>query len=256
MTLVLLGLAIIPSLAISYWIYKQDKYEKEPPAILLVCFLWGCISTIPAFLGQFYFKETEDPNSLLITFLFSFFVISVTEELSKFFFLRFYAYPKDDFNEPMDGIVYAVMVGMGFATLENLLYVFGNQGGFSTALGRAVTAVPAHAAFAIMMGAYVGLAKFIPQKRDKFMFRGILLAVSFHGLYDFFLLQKSFEGLAILSVIALSIAITLARQLIRFNQEISPFKNKKELADSTPSVSDTQQEQRTDISSLKQNEEV
>ncbi len=236
MTLLLLVLAILPGLAISYWVYQQDKYEKEPHYMLFICFLWGCISTIPAFLGQVYFRETEDPDNFLTTFLFTFFVISLTEEVSKFLFLRFYAYPKDAFNEPMDGIVYAVMVGMGFATLENVLYVLGENGGISTAIGRAFTAVPAHAAFATMMGAYVGLAKFVPEKRDQYMLTGIVLAVFFHGLYDFFLIQKSFEGLAILSIIALSIAVTLARKLIRFNQEISPFKNKEESEEYTPSV--------------------
>lgn len=243
MTLLLLGLAILPSLAISYWIYQQDKYEKEPYDILLMCFLWGCISTIPALAGQIYFRNIEDPNSLLITFLFSFFVISTTEELSKFFFLRLYAYPKDEFNEPMDGIVYAVMVGMGFATLENILYVIGNHGGVLTALGRAITAVPAHASFAIMMGAYVGLAKFVPERRDEFMLKGILLAIFFHGLYDFFLLQQSIEGLTILSIIALVVAITLARYLIKFNQDVSPFKNKKNIADNTPSVQTHEEEE-------------
>ena len=234
MTLLLLVLAILPGLAISYWVYQQDKYEKEPHYMLFICFLWGCISTIPAFLGQVYFRETEDPDSFLTTFLFTFFVISLTEEVSKFLFLRFYAYPKDAFNEPMDGIVYAVMVGMGFATLENVLYVLGENGGISTAIGRAFTAVPAHAAFATMMGAYVGLAKFVPEKRDQYMLTGVVLPVFFHGLYDLFLIQKSFEGLAILSIIALSVAVTLARMLIRFNQEISPFKNKQKIVEHTP----------------------
>lgn len=220
----LFAIAVVPGLAISYWIYHQDKYEKEPYLILFACFIWGGISTIPAVLGQMYFRDTEDPHSLLTTFLFSFFVIALTEELSKFLFLRLYAYPKDAFNEPMDGIVYAVMVGMGFATLENILYTFGENGGIATAIGRAFTAVPAHGAFAVMMGAYVGLAKFIPEKRDQYMLTSIALPVFFHGLYDFFLLQKSYEGMAILSIIALSFAITLSRKLIRINQESSPFK--------------------------------
>ena len=224
MIIALFAIAVVPGLGISYWIYHQDKYEKEPYLILLACFIWGFISTIPAVLGQLYFRDTEDPHSLLTTFLFSFFVIALTEELSKFLFLRLYAYPKDAFNEPMDGIVYAVMVGMGFATLENLLYTFGENGGITTAIGRAFTAVPAHGAFAVMMGAYVGLAKFFPEKRDQYMLTSIALPVFFHGLYDFFLLQKSYEGMAILSIIALSFAITLSRKLIRINQENSPFK--------------------------------
>lgn len=228
MTFALLALAVVPGLAISYWIYHQDKYEKESYMMLLSCFAWGCFSTIPAILGQLYFKDTEDVHSLVTTFLFSFFVIALTEELSKFFFLRLYAYPKEAFNEPMDGIVYCMMVGMGFATVENILYTFSEDGGVGTAVGRAFTAIPAHGAFAVMMGAYVGLAKFVPEKRDAYMLTGVALPVFFHGLYDFFLLQKSYEGLAILSIIALSIAVILSRRLIVFNQDISPFKDKPE----------------------------
>ena len=241
MIVALFAIAVVPGLAISYWIYHQDKYEKEPYLILFACFIWGGISTIPAVLGQMYFRDTEDPHSLLTTFLFSFFVIALTEELSKFLFLRLYAYPKDAFNEPMDGIVYAVMVGMGFATLENLLYTFGETGGITTAIGRAFTAVPAHGVFAVMMGAYVGLAKFIPEKRDQYMLTSIALPVFFHGLYDFFLLQKSYEGMAILSILALSFAITLSRKLIHINQEISPFKNNQNIVELEDNQADTAQ---------------
>lgn len=243
MIVALFAIAVVPGLGISYWIYHQDKYEKEPYLILLACFLWGFISTIPAVLGQMYFRDTEDPHSLLTTFLFSFFVIALTEELSKFFFLRLYAYPKDAFNEPMDGIVYAVMVGMGFATLENILYTFGENGGIATAIGRAFTAVPAHGAFAVMMGAYVGLAKFFPEKRDQYMLTSIALPVFFHGLYDFFLLQKSYEGMAILSIISLSFAITLSRKLIRINQENSPFKVNQNMDENDDNIAqDTENE--------------
>lgn len=225
MTFALLAFAIIPGLAISFWIYHQDKYEKEPLLTLFTCFGWGCISTIPAILGQLYFRDTENPHDLFITFLFSFFVIALTEEFSKFLFLRLYAYPREAFNEPMDGIVYSMMVGMGFATVENILYAFSEQGGFATAIGRALTAVPAHGSFAVMMGAYIGLAKFVPEKRDNFMFTSLALPIFFHGIYDFFLLQKSIEGLAILSIIALSVGIILSKKLIKFHQKISPFKD-------------------------------
>ena len=236
MIVALFGIAVVPGLAISYWIYHQDKYEKEPYIILLACFFWGFVSTIPAVLGQTYFRDTEDAHSLLTTFLFSFFVIALTEELSKFLFLRLYAYPKDAFNEPMDGIVYAVMVGMGFATLENVLYTFSENGGIATAIGRAFTAVPAHGAFAVMMGAYVGLAKFIPEKRDQYMLTSVALPVFFHGLYDFFLLQKSYQGMAILSILALSFAITLSRKLIHINQEISPFKSNQNIVENEENI--------------------
>jgi protease PrsW len=218
-------LAILPAIIIITWVYFKDSYEKEPSHLLVFCFLWGCISTIPAIFGQMYFKHLENPDSLASTAIFSFFVIAFTEEISKFFFLRFYAYPKDEFNEPMDGIVYAVMIGMGFATLENILYVFSGENGLMTAIGRGLTAVPAHGAFAVLMGAYVGLAKFVPEKRNYYMFHGLALAVFFHGLYDFFLLQKSYEGLGVLSILTLTFGISLSRRLIKAKQALSPFKN-------------------------------
>jgi protease PrsW len=218
--------SLLPGLAISAWIYAKDKYEKEPKSLLVWSFVWGCISTIPAMIGQMYFRGLENPEHLLNITIFSFLVVGLTEELSKFLFLRFYAYPKEAFNEPIDGIVYAVMVGMGFATFENILYVFSSdKGGWPTAIGRAVTAVPAHAAFAVLMGAFVGLAKFTPEKRDLYMWLGVSLAVFFHGLYDVFLLQKSYQGLMFLSIIALVLSIILSKRLIRKSQELSPFKN-------------------------------
>jgi protease PrsW len=225
MTPFLLLLAIAPGVAISFWIYHQDKYEKEPVDRLLLAFFWGCLSTIPAIFAQMYFKEWENPDNFLRTALFSFFIIALTEELAKFYFLRYYAYPDKNFNEPFDGIVYAVMIGMGFATLENILYVLNTEGGsFVLGLGRAFTAVPAHAAFAVMMGSYVGLAKFIPEKRDAYLISGAVSAIFFHGLYDFFLLQKSYQGLTIVSILVLSISISLARKLVRMGQDVSPFK--------------------------------
>jgi protease PrsW len=227
MTPLLLLFAIAPGIAISFWIYQQDKYEKEPYSLVLLSFFWGCLSTIPAILAQVCFKGWENPDNFFQMGLYSFFIVALTEELSKFVFLRFSIYPKDAFNEPFDGIVYAVMVGMGFATTENVLYLLNTEGGNSLGLvlGRAFTAVPAHAAFAVMMGSYVGLAKFIPEKRDAYMLSGVVLAVFFHGLYDFFLLQKSYQGLTIVSIIVLSISISLARKLIRMGQEVSPFKD-------------------------------
>ncbi len=221
----IIAAALLPGLAISFWIYQKDKYEKEPRLLVLMSFLFGCLSTVPALLVQMQFKHLENAQSLVATAIFSFIVIALTEELSKFFFLRFYAYPRDAFNEPFDGIVYGVMVGMGFATLENILYVINAESGWSVLIGRALTAVPAHATFGILMGASVGLAKFRPEQRSWLMLRGLLLATFFHGLYDFFLLQKVYEGLLVLSLLGLFVCIRLSRQLIADFQDISPFKN-------------------------------
>ena len=225
-TLLLLAAATIPSMAIAYWIYRQDTHESEPSGMLLWAFICGCASTIPAIFLQSFFKHLENPNSLLGTAIFAFCVVGLSEELSKYFLLRRFIYPQKDFNEPIDGIVYGVMVGLGFATLENVMYVLNaGENGFSTALGRAFTAVPAHAAFGVLMGAYVGLAKFIPQKAFAFTFTGIGLAVFFHGAYDFFLMQQVYEGMAVLAIFTLIWGVIMSRKLIRVGQEISPFKN-------------------------------
>jgi protease PrsW len=225
MTIILIALAVLPSFAIIFWIYRQDKFEKEPMDLLFKAFVTGCASTIPAMLMQLQFRGWENAESLWDTAIFAFAIVGLTEELSKFILLRFFIYPNDEFNEPMDGIVYAVVVSMGFATVENLIYVLGEDGGatIGTAIGRAFTAVPAHAAFAVLMGSYIGLAKFVPEKRNAYMLTGLLLAIFFHGLYDFFLLQQVYQGLGALAIGALVWGIFSSRQLIRLGQEISPF---------------------------------
>lgn len=252
MTIILVTLAILPSLGISYWIYRQDRYEKEPFNLLFKAFVVGCASTIPAMLLQLQFRDWANADSLWATAIFAFAVVGFTEELSKFILLRFFIYPNDEFNEPMDGIVYAVMVSMGFATVENLIYVFNTEGGgsISTAIGRAFTAVPAHAAFAVLMGSYLGLAKFVPERRNTYMFTGLGLAIFFHGLYDFFLLQEVYQGLGALAIGALVWGIFAARQLIRFGQELSPFKPRFDNED----VVDDDDDENTEDEDTKQKE--
>jgi RsiW-degrading membrane proteinase PrsW (M82 family) len=135
--------------------------------------------------------------------------------------LRYYAFPKKTFDEPYDGIVYSVMVGMGFATVENIGYVY--QHGINTALLRMFLSVPAHATFAILMGYFVGKAKFIPEKRFYYLFMGLFWATFFHGTYDFFLflqggLVSSYisDGLLFLgAVVSFIIAISLSRRAIK-----------------------------------------
>jgi protease PrsW len=230
--LLLLATAILPGLLIAYWIYRQDRYEPEPPRMLIRAFAAGCVSTLPALVLQYFLQDVENEKSLIDTAIFAFLVVGFTEEISKFLLLRLSVYPSDEFNEPMDGIVYAVVIGMGFATLENVMYVLNTEaGGFATAIGRAFTAIPAHAAFGVLMGAYVGLAKFVPERRDAYMLIGVTLAVFFHGLYDFFLLQKVYEGVAILAIAALVWGIHISRRLIKMGQDVSPFKHGKRVAE-------------------------
>lgn len=219
----LLTLAIAPGLLISLYIYFRDEYEKEPRKYLIVCFLLGILSTVPAIYMEKYGQSLgfTIPADLITTAIFAFGVVGFSEEFVKFCALRLYIYPKRAFNEPFDGIVYAMMIGMGFATLENILYA---NYGLETTIVRAFTAVPAHAAFAVIMGYYVGLAKFAGARQMRYLLQGLIGAVVLHGAYDFFLFQKNYPGLAVLTVVTLIIGIGLSRRMIQIHQENSPFK--------------------------------
>jgi len=233
-------LAILPGIAISFYIYYRDIHEKEPRRFLISCFIFGMLSTIPAV----YLEEagvdagiTESPN-IWMTMAFAFIVVAGSEELVKFLFLRFYIYPHDEFDEPFDGIVYTVMIGMGFATLENILYV--SSYGTETALVRMFTAVPAHAAFAVIMGYYVGKAKLEKDntKERMYLAYGLIGAVLLHGTYDFFLFQENFPALASLAFVALIAGIYYSRLLIKHHQDDSPHRKRKEEEKDIPDVED------------------
>ncbi|MEJ2113820.1 MAG: PrsW family glutamic-type intramembrane protease [Flavobacteriaceae bacterium] len=142
----LLLLAVAPVFVIILYIYLKDKYEKEPKKLLLYTFLLGAfvsiiISTILYVLSSFVLP-LPDNYSVWQQFIKAFFVVALIEEFSKYVIVRYYAQPKNAFNEPFDGIVYAVMVSMGFAAIENIMYV--TSGGIHVALVRAFTAVPEH----------------------------------------------------------------------------------------------------------------
>jgi len=218
-----LSLAIAPIFAIILFVYYRDKFEKEPIHLLIKCFLFGVLSIIPAIIIEIIpgFSDYDVANNIAITVIYAFCFVGLGEEFSKFFFIRIYIYRKKDFNEPFDGIIYAVMVSMGFATAENIFYVI--NGGLSTGFVRMFTAVPAHAAFAIIMGYYVGLAKF---RKNSFLYllTGLLMAALAHGAYDFFLFQQNMPGLTILSMVVLILIIIFSFRAIKVHRRNSPFR--------------------------------
>ncbi|MGB2685844.1 MAG: PrsW family glutamic-type intramembrane protease, partial [Olleya sp.] len=141
----LLLMALAPIVIIIFYIYLKDKYEKEPKRLLIISFLLGAIvSIIITTLLYSVFNilvPLADKLSIWEQFKQAFFVVGFSEELSKFLIVLLFAQRHKEFNEPFDGIVYAVMVSMGFAATENIMYVM--QSGPATAIARAFTAVPA-----------------------------------------------------------------------------------------------------------------
>jgi protease PrsW len=223
MIFVLFALAVAPGLSIALFIYEKDKLDKEPLHLLVKLFFLGALSIVPASLLEsvaelFGLGISEDSTTTAIYAL----AVGFSEEVSKFAFLMIFAYPKKDFNEPFDGITYGVMVAMGFATLENVLYVI--EGGWQVALIRMFTAVPAHATFAVMMGYFVGLAKFRHQHfLSPYRMAGLFSAVLFHAAYDFCLFVQNYPFLVFGAFISLVLGGALSWKAIQLHHLNSPF---------------------------------
>lgn len=223
--MVLLALTLAPVFAIMVFIYLRDKYEPEPLKHILISFFLGCFSVIPAIILEVGFGEyfPEDSTNLARTAFIAFVVVAGSEEFSKLIMLRYYAFRQIEFDEPFDGIVYGVMVSLGFAAVENLSYVYLNGGGVSVALLRMFTAIPAHASFGVVMGYYFGLAWKHKEFAINYKMRGFLSAVLLHGTYDFFLMQSNYPAFAFFSLLGLIVSIRLSFKAIKAHQEDSPF---------------------------------
>lgn len=213
-----------PVIAIIVYIYAKDKHEKEPRHLMFFSFLSGAflsiiITTILYIILDYLFPL--DSSKVIQQFIKAFFIVGFTEEFSKYIIVRYYAQPKPDFNEPFDGIVYAVMVSMGFAATENILYVL--EGGYEVALLRSFTAIPAHATFAVIMGFFMGKAKF-SNRRSKWNLIGLLGAIIFHGAYDFFLFIDFIPGIWVGAFASLALGLVLSTRAIKIHQRGSFFK--------------------------------
>ncbi len=185
MDLILLALA--PVAIIAFYVYYRDKYEKEPIKLLIKALIAGGLTVIPIlFVEQFLMMFIHLFEGLFKPFYNAFVVAAFSEELFKYLALMLLFWKSKEFNEKFDGIVYAVFISLGFAGVENILYVtdYGLQTGFI----RAITAVPAHAIFGVTMGFYTGLAKFYPKERKQLLTRAIIIPILLHGFYDFVLM--------------------------------------------------------------------
>jgi protease PrsW len=220
--LFLLALALAPGVAIGFYIYLSDKHEREPVGLLMLSFFFGILSVFITLLIsriiEYFF--TIDTQSVSEQAVHAFLIVALVEEFSKFLFVRGILYNNANFNEPFDGIVYSVMVSMGFATFENILYVV--EGGIGTALLRMFTAVPAHATFAILMGFYLGKAKF-EHKKSYYALYALGVATLFHGAYDYCLFISFVPGIVFGALASLVVGIWLSRKAIRIHQFASPF---------------------------------
>lgn len=228
----LLALALAPVVFLFTYVYLKDEYEREPLKYLVITFGLGVMTAAPVIwignLLQDLTGASASAHEWVSVALYAFVVVGLSEEGMKYLVLRWYNYPHKEFDEPYDGIMYGVAVSLGFAAIENILYVFNASGddGFSTAMIRMFTAVPAHAMFGVMMGYFVGKAKFMsrPGRAYKTRMIGLGAAILFHGWYDFFLFLGN-EYLILFAFLSLIIGLWLARQAMKDHAAISPHRH-------------------------------
>lgn len=220
--MLLVMLALAPAWAIAAFIYSRDRYNREPAGLLILMYVLGILALIPALALEglaAHLGWLERASSWSISLLYAYGIVGISEEGSKFVVLRWVAYRNKAFDEPFDGIVYAVMISMGFASAENLAYVW--HGGVEVALMRMFLSVPAHACFAILMGYHVGRAKFDPAHASLRMLTGLGLAVFFHGTFDAFLFIGKAGLLAVGALVSFYFCLRLSWRALKRQEEQS-----------------------------------
>jgi len=182
-------LAIAPVLIILFYVWLRDKYEREPFKLLLLSLLAGIIIVFPVILFERLLDSLNPAGSQVGNAAYeAFMVAALVEESFKFLALYLLFWRNKNLNEKFDGIVYAVFISLGFAGVENVMYV--TQLGMNTALTRALTAVPAHALMGISMGYFFGIAHMYAELKKANLRKAFLVPFLLHGIYDFILMAQ------------------------------------------------------------------
>jgi len=223
-------ITLLPSILLILYFFLSDKFN-EPKKLTFQIFILGVLSIIPAFyLNNFILRNFSTGDKFNDALLTGFFAGGLVEEILKFSILYFFILKKDEFNEPMDGIVYGVAASLGFASLENFYYVYFRSSEFGLeeihlAIFRAFTAVPMHGLVGCVMGFYFGLLAFTGNY--KFLGYALVVPIIFHGTYNFLLSFNFFYAFFIV-IILLIFSIKL-HNIVKIQQKykkIEPEKKK------------------------------
>ncbi|WP_232696294.1 glutamic-type intramembrane protease PrsW [Brevibacillus daliensis] len=177
----LIGAAVAPGLALLCYFYLRDNLEPEPISMVVRSFIFGILIAFPVMILQYIIQVEWGFNSVWASSVLS---AAIVEEFFKWLVVFLTAYKHVEFNEPYDGIVYAVATSLGFATLENLLYLILN--GNTVAIWRSLLPVSSHALFAVWMGYYMGRAKFAGENENRrvFLLFSLFLPMLLHVIYN------------------------------------------------------------------------
>lgn len=189
----IIALSILPIVLIAIYYYKKDTL-KEPKKLLRKLFFSGMLSGVLVIIISYItilffptYASIENANMFKI-FIYSFVFVALIEEVCKWLMIYKISYHHRDFDQLYDIILYSVLVGLGFACLENLLYTTSSNN-IWVAVFRGITAIPAHACFQTFMGYYLTLAKFKKGNQNKYKNLSLIIPVLLHGTYDFLLLS-------------------------------------------------------------------
>ena len=187
----LIVLALLPAIALVIWIYRQDKVEKEPVKLLWKIFFLGVLSVIPTIILELILGDVVgiffDESSLTYIVLDNFVCVAVVEEYWKMKAAKKASGKDPAFNYKFDAIGYCVTSALGFAAIENVIYVM--DGGLDTAITRMLLSVPSHAIDGVIMGYFFGMAKEADLAGDKkrckrCLRQAVLIPAIEHGIYD------------------------------------------------------------------------
>jgi RsiW-degrading membrane proteinase PrsW (M82 family) len=184
--LAVISAAVAPAIALLSFFYLKDKYETEPLSLVVKIYIFGVLLVFPVMVLQFGFKEELH----IPLFADAYFTSGLLEEFLKWFLVFYGAYLHEEFNEPYDGIVYAASLSLGFASLENIFYLY--TFGIEEALVRALLPVSGHALFGVIMGFYLGKGKFSSgRKKVIYLVLSLIVPVILHGTFNLLLLSNT-----------------------------------------------------------------
>lgn len=184
---IILSAAIAPGLALFSYFYLRNQMATEPRRTLFRIFIFGLMITFPIMFIQYVIQEEGIiTNQFLVDVVFS----STLEEFFKWFIIFSLIYRHVEFDDPYDGILYGAAASLGFATVENILYLL--TFGIDTAFMRALLPVSSHALFGVVMGYYFGKSKFSNNDRSlEYLILSFVIPLFLHLIYNTILM---FEG--------------------------------------------------------------
>lgn len=197
--------AVLPAICLFFFVYRQDKYKKEPLKLLWKGFGFGAIFVAPiCIVVELLLDGAFGPASNAWGGIReALFVAAIPEESVKFLFLWLLLRKNKYYDEYFDGVVYAASIGLGFAAAENILYLFEYYDQWvSTGILRALISVPGHFMFAVAMGYFYAKASFDDQThRKKNLALAICIPILFHAIFDAILFVSDVYGLISLAFI-------------------------------------------------------